>query len=216
MTGDLQKSVARGRAGGLTTALVADCYKTDLHEISGLRKLCGEDQIVFGPVLRVRTDGKILPVVYALAFAQPGDILLVENRDADCNKALLGDIVLAECAQKGIAGVICTGLIRDLAQARQLGIPVWAAGLSPRPAPFGTPACLTPDDVARLPQFWAFADEDGVLTVVIQDPKELVVRCLIKKRREDKFLEEMKRSSLAEKMNIVSHVDENGELLIGF
>jgi regulator of RNase E activity RraA len=206
----------RGRAGGITTALVADCLKTDLYEITGLRKLCGEDQIVLGPVVRARTDGKILPVVYALACAQPGDILLVDNRDANCDKALLGDIILAECALKGIVGVICTGFVRDIAQARQLGIPVWAAGLSPRPADFGTPKSLGVNDVARRPQLWAFADEDGVLTAEIHDPQELIVRCLLKKRREDRYLEEMKQSSLTEAMNIVAHVEEEEDLRIGF
>ncbi|CAM3733717.1 4-carboxy-4-hydroxy-2-oxoadipic acid aldolase [Pseudomonas reidholzensis] len=73
------------------------------------------------------TDGGILH--YAMGCARPGDFLVVD-RCGERVTAALGGAMAYAAKQAGIAGIIVDGLVTDLGEIRQHGVPVWSRGAS--------------------------------------------------------------------------------------
>lgn len=73
------------------------------------------------------TDGGILH--YAMGCARPGDFLVVD-RCGERITAALGGAMAYAAKQAGIAGIIVDGLVTDLGEIRQHGVPVWSRGAS--------------------------------------------------------------------------------------
>lgn len=68
-----------------------------------------------------------------VADAQPGDVVVMAN-DGRLDVSCWGGLLSLGCTQRGIAGVIADGACRDVAEAEELGLPVFARGVSPRTA----------------------------------------------------------------------------------
>lgn len=66
----------------------------------------------------------------AIYQAQAGDIIVVE---ADDQYALAGGNVCAIAQKRGIKGFVIDGVIRDLAEVRDIGFAVFAKGVMPKP-----------------------------------------------------------------------------------
>ncbi|MEE2054401.1 NAD(P)-binding domain-containing protein [Nocardiopsis tropica] len=104
----------------------------------------------------------------ALGQALPGDVLVV-NGGGDRSRALLGELIAERALNRGIRGMVVDGAVRDVDELRDLGFPVWAAGVSPAgpykdgpghvgvPIAVGGAVCATGDIVV--------ADGDGVFVV---------------------------------------------------
>ncbi|MEE2041090.1 NAD(P)-binding domain-containing protein [Nocardiopsis sp. CT-R113] len=104
----------------------------------------------------------------ALAQALPGDVLVV-NGGGDASRALLGELIAERALNRGIRGMVIDGAVRDADELRDLGFPVWAAGVTPAgpykdgpghvgvPIAVGGAVCATGDIVV--------ADGDGVFVV---------------------------------------------------
>jgi len=84
-----------------------------------------------GPAFTVLTrEGDNLAIHVALDYALPGDVLVI-NALGGRTRAVFGDLLAEICLARGIAGVIIDGLSRDAAAILELGLPVWARGVSP-------------------------------------------------------------------------------------
>jgi len=66
----------------------------------------------------------------AIYEAKPGDIIVCQ---ADDQYAVSGGNVCAIAQQRGIAGFVIDGVIRDLAEVREARFPVFARGVCPKP-----------------------------------------------------------------------------------
>lgn len=87
---------------------------------------------VAGPAFTVRCPpGDNLMLHAAIYRAEPGSVIVVES--GDLNYALAGGNVCAVAQRRGIAALVTDGVIRDVAEVRDLGFPVFARGLSPIP-----------------------------------------------------------------------------------
>jgi regulator of RNase E activity RraA len=64
------------------------------------------------------------------AVADAGTVLVVAGA-SESRTAILGDLVAADLVRAGIAGVVTDGLIRDSRAVAELGLPVWARGVTP-------------------------------------------------------------------------------------
>ena len=87
---------------------------------------------VAGPALVVtlgRGDNTPMRDVPA-AVTTPGTILVVAGA-SESRTAVLGDLVAGALLAAGIAAVVTDGLIRDSRAVAQLGLPVWARGVTP-------------------------------------------------------------------------------------
>lgn len=132
-----------------------------------------------GPALTVKArTGDNLVAFKAIELAKPGDIIVISG-GFDFNYSLWGGVMSAMAAQNGIAGVVTDGLVRDVAQTRNVGLPVFAIGLTPNgPTKEGVGQINTPiscGGVVINPGDIVVGDEDGVV-VVRQDEAEAVLQ----------------------------------------
>jgi 4-hydroxy-4-methyl-2-oxoglutarate aldolase len=88
-----------------------------------------------GPALTVWTvpSDNLTPWA-ALTLAQPGDVLVIATENCEV-ASVVGDIFLGMAKNAGIVAVITDGLVRDIDGIEQVGLPVFARGLSPN-SPF--------------------------------------------------------------------------------
>src|SRR2546425_12551582 len=87
-------------------------------------KLCG-------PAFTVRTaPGDNLLIHKAIDTAEPGDVIVVDGGGFN-DYALIGELMSARAEQRGVAGMGIWGAIRDSAELRQGGLPVYASGVTP-------------------------------------------------------------------------------------
>jgi len=68
-----------------------------------------------------------------VASARPGDVLVVAN-DGRTDVSCWGGLLSLGAVHKGVAGVIADGACRDVAEAEERGLPVFARAVSPRTA----------------------------------------------------------------------------------
>lgn len=84
-----------------------------------------------GPALTVEVrPGDNLMIHAALSVAKPGDVILVDGK-GDLSSALMGEIMCQQCVALGVAAVVIDGAVRDSEAIRELGFPMYAAGLNP-------------------------------------------------------------------------------------
>jgi regulator of RNase E activity RraA len=65
-----------------------------------------------------------------MAIAKPGDVIVVDGK-GDLTSALMGEIMSQQCVALGVAAVVIDGAVRDSEAIRELGFPMYAAGLNP-------------------------------------------------------------------------------------
>ncbi len=84
-----------------------------------------------GPALTVEVrPGDNLMIHAAMALAKPGDVIVVDGK-GDLSSALMGEIMSQQCVALGVAAVVIDGAVRDCEAIRELGFPMYAAGLNP-------------------------------------------------------------------------------------
>jgi regulator of RNase E activity RraA len=144
----------------------------------GIRPLWPSVPRVAGPAFTVRCPpGDNLMLHAAIYRAEPGSVVVVQAGDVDY--ALAGGNVCAVAQRRGIAGFVLDGVIRDLAEVRELGFPVFARGLIPVPGVKSAVAPLNTEvrcgGVTVRPGDIVVADEEGV-AVTPRDRGEQVLR----------------------------------------
>ncbi|MEV8451554.1 RraA family protein [Streptomyces sp. NPDC052095] len=134
----------------------------------GIRPLWTPSPRVAGPAFTVRCPpGDNLMLHAAIHRAEPGSVIVVESGDVDF--ALAGGNVCAVAQRRGIAAFVADGVIRDLAEVRAMGFPVFARGVIPVPGtkkavePLNRPVRCGGVDVAAGDI--VVADEEGVVVV---------------------------------------------------
>jgi RraA family protein len=85
-----------------------------------------------GPAFTVKTaPGDNLLVHKALDVAQPGDVIVVDA-GGFADHAIIGELMAARAKQRGIAGLVIWGAIRDSAELGAASYPVFASGVTHR------------------------------------------------------------------------------------
>jgi 4-hydroxy-4-methyl-2-oxoglutarate aldolase len=132
----------------------------------GIRPLWTPMSRVAGPAFTVRcSPGDNLMLHAAIYRADPGSVIVVEAGDVDY--AVAGGNVCAIAQRHGIAAFVVDGVIRDLAEVREFGFPVFARGVIPFPGaknvvhPLNEPVCCGGVDVSAGDI--VVADEEGIV-----------------------------------------------------
>ncbi|MEV4533695.1 RraA family protein [Asanoa sp. NPDC049518] len=150
------------------TTTFADLLDRDQVMDLGIRPLWTPAPRIAGPAYPVRCPpGDNLMLHAAIYRAPAGSVVVVETGDVDY--AVAGGNVCAVAQRRGIAGFVVDGVIRDLAEVREMGFPVFARGVVPKP---GTKAAVAPlNEPARCggvlvqPGDLVVADEEGVVVI---------------------------------------------------
>ena len=107
-----------------------------------------------------------------------------------------GDVAARYALQKGLAGVVVHGCIRDTDALEELRFPVWATAISPiRPEKRGHGAVNVPvacDGVIVNPGDLIIADGDGVICVPRAEAEGAIGGALARLNREDGLAEAIK------------------------
>lgn len=134
----------------------------------GIRPVTKASRIL-GAALPVWSRGRDNLAPYAaLAFARPGDVLIIATDDY-VSASVAGDILLGMARNGGIAGLVTDGVVRDVPGLDAVGIPVFARGVSPNspqkdgPGTIGLPIAV--GGVAVSAGDLVLADGDGVVIV---------------------------------------------------
>jgi len=134
----------------------------------GIRLLWSSVPRVAGPAFTVRCPpGDNLMLHAAIYRAVPGSVIVASMGDVDY--AAAGGNVCAIAQRRGIAAFVLDGVIRDLAEIRELGFPVFARGVIPVPGGKSAVAPLNQQvqcgGVAVNAGDIVVADEEGVVVV---------------------------------------------------
>jgi len=162
-------------AEGLCSTLLADVgARTMRAAIKPLRP----GWLLRGRALTVAVPaGDNLAIHAALALARPGDVLVIDGQGY-ADRALMGGIMCAQALATGIAGVVIDGAMRDAAELRAGGLPVFAAALSPAgPHKAGGGRVNHPiqcGGVTVAPGDWILGDDDGVVVFGAAESAALV------------------------------------------
>ncbi|WP_457206481.1 RraA family protein [Nocardioides sp. P5_C9_2] len=173
------------RLDALDSTVVSDALDSlDLPAgLGGLRPAWGTPRFVGRArtvALEVDAGGPPGPhlATAVVADARPGDVLVMANGgrlDVSC----WGGILSLGCVQQGVVGVVADGACRDVAEAQELGLPVFARGVSPRTArgrlqqrAIGVPVRV--EDVTVSECDLVVADDSGVVFVPADRAEEVL------------------------------------------
>ena len=156
--------------------------------LEGLHPLT-EGCFLVGQAVTVRTlPGDWSKPVQAIDVAKTGEIIVIDA--AGQSPAIWGELATESALNKGIAGLIVNGAVRDIAAIRDHGFPVWTkcvtshAGEPRGHGEINTPIVISGQRIC--PGDWIVADDDGVMVL----PKDRVVEMA---NRADHVLEDENR-----------------------
>jgi len=119
------------RLAGAMTGHVVDAMDGGGALAAGIKPVDPARAAFVGVALTCETGpGDNLAVMGALARAQPGDVI-VAAADGFNGAAIIGDNVAWMGRNGGVVALVTDGVVRDAAGIREIGIPVFAAGITP-------------------------------------------------------------------------------------
>lgn len=176
-----------------------------------LRPLVPQARIA-GPACPARHAGSTDVFLEAIAAAQPGSVLVIDNtgrRDEGC----IGDLVAGEAFVAGFAGIVVWGAHRDTAAIQSIGIPVWSLGPCPNgPLQLRTRIAHALDaaslhHVTVTRQDVVFADIDGVVvTEAASVPRVIAAARDIANREQAQAARLLKGERLFDQLQLEAYV----------
>jgi len=156
--------------------------------------------VLAGPAFTVKTrPGDNLMVHKALHMARPGDVIVVDA-GGDLTNAIIGEIMSGTAEQRGLAGIVINGAIRDVGVIGKGHFPVYAAGVTHRgpykdgPGEINIPISL--DGMVINPGDLILGDEDGLLCIARDDAQSVYAAAHAKHQQEEKMLVEVANGTL--------------------
>jgi len=125
-------------------------------------------QFACGPAVTVRTmPGDWAKPVEAIDVAPPGSVIVVDAGGVP--PAIWGELASESAVNKGLAGLVVHGAVRDTSAIRALGFPVWTRHITSHAGnPHGLGEINVPIEIAGqriCPGDWVLADDDGVMVL---------------------------------------------------
>jgi 4-hydroxy-4-methyl-2-oxoglutarate aldolase len=145
---------------------------------------------LLGPRLRPIQDGARIGGTAVTALCWPGDNLMIHAAVEQCQEGdvlvvtttspsqdgLFGELFATALRHRGVRGLVTTTGVRDVAELRELGFPVWSAAVSAQGTVKATAGAVNVPVVLGgqvvHPGDAILADDDGVLRVRRQDVEE--------------------------------------------
>ena len=180
----------------LPVAVVSDVMNRLSAGGAGLRPMHRAGMLI-GPAITVRTrPGDNLMVHKALDMAVPGDVLVVDA-GGDVTNAIIGELMIAYAKQKGVAGIVIYGAIRDLDSISKDDFPVFAAGVTHRGPYKDGPGEVNSDisicGMVVRPGDLVMGDMDGLIAVPYEHVSAVYAPALAKHEKEVAQLEAIAR-----------------------
>jgi 3-hexulose-6-phosphate synthase/6-phospho-3-hexuloisomerase len=175
--------------------------------LEGLRSLV-VGSVACGPAVTVRTvPGDWAKPVEAIDLAQPGEVIVVDA--GGCPPAVWGELATESARNKGIAGLVVHGAVRDTSTIRERGFPVWTRLVTSHAGdPLGLGEINQPIDISGqriCPGDWILADDDGVMVVPRARAVEMANRAADVLEAENRIRQEIRegQTTLAQVTNLL-------------
>jgi regulator of RNase E activity RraA len=161
----------------ISPTTLADVLGREQVVDGGIRPLWSPMPRVAGPAFTVRCPpGDNLMLHAAIHRADRGSVIVVQAGDVDY--AVSGGNVCAVARRRGIAAFVVDGVIRDIAEVRDMGFPVFGRGIMPIP---GAKNVVTPlNEPVRCGGVTVgagdvvVADEEGIVVVPIAQSERVL------------------------------------------
>lgn len=182
---------------------------------AGLVPLKPHDKLA-GPIVTAEANNDLVSIMGAVHAAREGDVVVIANRTREV--ALIGDLIAAEAARKGLGGFVIDALVRDRLEVEHIGVPVCCHGV----LPVG-PLKLSPDlksagqanvevqlgQATINPGDWAFGDADGVLFLAEADLENVFEQAETSWKREEALAEAIRSGeALGDLLDIDAFLDK--------
>ncbi|RCK49833.1 hypothetical protein TH25_12480 [Thalassospira profundimaris] len=180
----------------LPVANVSDCMSRLYAGGTKLRPM-HTDGVLVGPAITVKCrPGDNLMLHKAIDMAEPGDIIVVDGA-GDLNNALMGELMLAHAVNRGVAGFVLYGCLRDLDAFRRVNLPTYAVGVTHRgPYKFGPGeinSTISIDGMIIEAGDLVLGDADGVLSVPVAEAPGILQATLAKQDAEERQMEQIRQ-----------------------
>jgi 4-hydroxy-4-methyl-2-oxoglutarate aldolase len=176
-----------------------------VHEAAGRRgalpsriKPVRQSMQVHGPAFTVQLPpGDNLGLHRALGRAAPGDVL-VAHAGGQVEYGYWGEILNEAALARGLAGLVIDGGVRDVAQLRASGFPVFSAGVCIRGTIKDPTAAIELDRTIRIgdvpirPRDLVVGDADGVVVIPAADAAAVLRASAERDRHEQSVIERIR------------------------
>ena len=159
-----------------------------------------------GTAVTVQTiEGDWAKPVEAIDVAKPGDVIVIYNGSR--HVAPWGGLATLSCLNKGVAGVVIDGAVRDIDEIRELELPVFASSFVPNagePKGFGeiNSEIVCGNQPVR-PGDYIVGDDNGVVVVPKERAYEIARRAKEVEKTEKRLYDEIRRGgTLSEIMQL--------------
>ncbi|NEN96735.1 MAG: RraA family protein [Moorea sp. SIO3I7] len=159
------------------------------------------DQKIIGTACTVKVfPGDNLMVHKALDIAQPGDIIVVDGAGSTTN-GIIGDLIATKAKHRGIAGFVIDGMIRDLPGIKEVGMPVYATGVTPigplHRGPGEINFSINCGGIVVNPGDIICGDLNGLVVIRQELAEELLEKLLSKKVSLKNYIENVKKGEFS-------------------
>lgn len=175
--------------------------------LAGIYPIAPRTKMV-GPALTVRTyPGDWAKTVEAIDQAEPGGVIVIDA--GGVGPAVWGELATHSCLQRGIAGVVIDGGIRDVSEIRKFNFPAFAKLITPQAGEpkglgeIGVP--ITIGGVLIHPGDWMVGDDDGVVAIPKARATEMTNRAMEWLERENRIRQEIEegKTTLAQVLELL-------------
>ncbi|MHB8176835.1 MAG: RraA family protein, partial [Thermoleophilia bacterium] len=180
----------------VSTANISDARHRQ-GDLPGLRPVFPGIRMA-GRAVTVRTyPGDWAKPVEAIDVAGPGDVLVIDAGGAP--PAVWGELATHSARERGLAGVVIYGAVRDTPEIRELKFPLFSSIVTPtagEPKGFGeinVPVTVAGQQVR--PGDWIAGDDDGVVVLPAARAVEIANRAMDVMERENRLRREIEDGS---------------------
>jgi 4-hydroxy-4-methyl-2-oxoglutarate aldolase len=189
----LPQEVLDGYAG-LASSLVGDAMNREQVMSAAIKPIA--------PGMRLRGQARTVNAMAgdngiihaAIPLVRQGEVLVVNGMSVD-DVAIWGEVMTRAAMERGIGGIVLDGAVRDLADLREMGFPVFCRAAVPRGPHKGfggtIDGAISCAGVAVSPGDLVIGDDDGVAVVPLAQARTVMASAKEAQKREWAWLEEI-------------------------
>jgi 3-hexulose-6-phosphate synthase/6-phospho-3-hexuloisomerase len=188
---NVRDALRRVSTANVSDAMHRQCPLKEIRSVTSTGRMVGR-------AFTVRTyPGDWAKPVEAIDLAQEGDVIVVDA--GGVGPAVWGELASQSARQKGLAGAVIDGAIRDVDEIRRVNFPAFAKIITPAAGePKGFGEIGVPVDIGGqrvFPRDWVIGDEDGVMIIPWKNAAGLANRAMDILERENRIRKEIQDGS---------------------
>jgi len=158
------------------------------------------DTKIAGPAVTVETNNDLVAALVALNRAEKGSVLVIGNA-VNGPAGLTGDIIATEASRGGLEAIVVDGCVRDVAEIRRIGLPVFSRGripvgplkLSKDQKGIGVPGAVVQFGKATIrPGQWIVGDDDGLIVLNEEDLPAILEQAMQSFKKEEALVAQIR------------------------